>query len=90
MMDIKELLGIDFDDKGLPETIDSVTDNFIEMEAVHDAIGRAIFKDCGLLEGGQVDANEMIKDIAFNDDRTMQMLMYYASKNDAFMDRLKN
>ena len=88
-MDIKDLLGIDFDDKGLRETIDSVTDNFVEQEAVHQYIGMAILKDCGLFGDEKVDANKVIKDIVCNDDRTMNMLMFYASRHNWFMERLE-
>lgn len=87
-MEIKDLLGIDFDDMGLAETIDSVTENQTQMEAVHDAIGRAIFKDGGLLEGGEHLSGQMMIDIAFDDERTMNMLCHYASHCEAFMERL--
>ena len=86
---IKDLLGIDFDDKGLAETIDSVTLTFNEMEAVHDAIGRAIFLDGGLLDDERTfNVLEVIKDVVCNDDRVMNMLCYYASRSEEFMKRL--
>jgi len=88
MNTIKELLGIDFDDKGLAETIDSVTVHQMEMEVIHDAIGRAIFKDGGLLEDGEHLSSQMIKEIAFDDDQVMKLLCWYASRSESFMERL--
>ncbi len=88
MNTIKELLGIDFDDKGLAETIDSVTESVIEMERVHEVIGKAIFKDGGLLEHGECLSNMMIKEIAFDSDEVMNMLEHYASRSESFMERL--
>lgn len=92
MLTVTDLLGIDVDNKGLAETIESVTNSVIEMQAVHDAIGRAIFLDGGLLEaiGGIKDPHEFIADIAFNSARVMNMLCYSAQNNEAFMKRLNN
>ncbi len=86
---IKDLLGIDFEDKGLAETIDSVTKNQCEMEAVQDAIGRAIFLDGGLLETGTCDSKLMIEQIAYDSDRVMKILCDCASNTESFMSRLK-
>lgn len=85
---IKEQLGIDFDDMGLIETIDNVTKNEFEMRAVQQYIGMAIFKDGGLLEEGECYPNEMIKQIAYDDDEVMNMLTFYASRCEHFMERL--
>jgi hypothetical protein len=87
---IKELLGIDFEDKGLAETIDSVTKNQCEMESVQDAVGRAIFLDGGLLEAAicNCDSKLMIEQVAYDSDRVMNMLCYYASNTESFMERL--
>ena len=75
---IKDLLGIDFDDKGLAETIDSVTNGVHEQKAVHSAIGVALFLDGGLLEYGACDSSEYIKCVADDSDEVMNMLWYYA------------
>jgi hypothetical protein len=60
------------------------------MDRVHEAIGKAIFKDGGLLEsdGVPVYSDELIKDIVWNDDEIMLMLEFYASKSIKFMERL--
>ena len=89
VLTITDLLGIDFDDKGLAETIDSVTEALHEMNSVFDAIGRAIFFDGALLEDDELNPNEFMKKIAFGDERVMKMLCYYASRSDEFMNRLK-
>ena len=88
---IKDLIGIDFDDKGLAETIDSVTNGLHEQRAVQAAIGHAIFLDGGLLEEdcNYLNPLESIKSIAFDSDEVMNMICYYASRLDWFMDRLK-
>ena len=87
---IKDLLGIDFDDKGLAETIDSVTFGLHEQRAVQAAVGHAIFFDGGLLEESSVcRPNRVIKDIAFDSEEVMNMLCYYASRHAWFLDRLK-
>ena len=86
---IKDLLGIDIEDMGLAEAIDNVTTSSVQMNRVHEAIGKAIFKDGGLLEGGlKVHSDEIIKDIVWNDNEIMLMLEFYASKSEKFMERL--
>ena len=87
---IKDLLGIDFDDKGLAETIDSVTNNQIEMGAIQSSIGIAIFEDGGLLEDDLLNPNDLIKKVAWENDKVMNMICYYASKTDSFMERLSD
>ena len=91
VLTIKDLLGIDVDNNGLAETIENVTSNVLEMEAVHDAIGRAIFLDGAMLEDGIgiLNPQEVIADIAFSNKRVMQMLCHYASNTESFMSRLK-
>jgi len=86
---IKDLLGIDFDDKGLAETIDSVTNGEHEQKAVQGAIGMAIFLDGGLLETNWINPNCVIKNVAFDSEEVMNMLCYYASRHEWFLDRLK-
>ncbi len=85
---IKELLGIDFDDEGLAETIDSVTSNEYQRNAIHDAIGRALFIDGGILEDDLTNPNDIVKRVAFYSDEVMNMLCYYASNTPSFMERL--
>ena len=86
---IKDLLGIDIEDMGLAEAIDNVTTSSAQMHRVHEAIGKAIFKDGGLLEGGlKVHSDEIIKDIVWNDYEIMLMLEFYASNSIKFMERL--
>jgi hypothetical protein len=85
---VRDLLGIDMDDMGLDEAIDNVTDSFAQMNAVRDAIGRAIFIDGGLLEDGEHFSKNMIKDIAWNSERVMNMLEHYARQSPKFMERL--
>jgi len=85
---IKELLGIDFDDMGLAETIDSVTEDLAEMRFIHELIGRAIFKDGGLLEDESVNPRKEINNIAFDDKDVMDWLEHYAARCESFMERL--
>ena len=87
---IKQLLGIDFEDKGLAETIDSVTNGEHEQKAVQSAIGQAIFLDGGLLEAGECNSKMIIEQIAYDSDEVMNMLCYYASRLEWFLDRLKD
>jgi hypothetical protein len=86
---IKGLLSTDFKYKGIAETIDSVTKNQCEMEAVQDAIGRAIFLDGGMLEEGNCNSKNMIEIIALDSDRVMKILCDCASNTESFMSRLK-
>ncbi len=86
---IKDLLGIDFEDKGLAETIDSVTNGEHEQKAVQGAIGIAIFLDGGLLETGACYSKMVIEQVAYDSDEVMNMLCYYASRHEWFLDRLK-
>ena len=73
---IKDLLGIDFDDKGLAETIDSVTFGLHEQRAVQAAVGHAIFLDGGLLSEGMVNPNKIITDVSLEGEEVMNMLCY--------------
>lgn len=86
---IKDLLGIDFDDKGLAETIDSVTTSVGSRALIHELIGKAIFNDGGLLEDEELNPNKLIKDISFDDSEVMKALCYYAANTESFMSRLK-
>lgn len=87
MNTIREQLGIDFDDMGLAEAIDNVTDQ-IQNDRIWDAIGIAIRDDGGMFEDSDVTPKELLKNIAFNDDKVMQMLELYASRSEEFMGRL--
>ena len=90
VLTITDLLGIDVDNNGLADTIESVTSNVCEMEMIHDAIGRAIFLDGGMLEESRaINTHDWIADIAFADERVMTMLCYYARNTESFMNRLK-
>lgn len=88
MNTIKEQLGIDFDDKGLAETIESVTNDY-QRHAVYSAMGRAVLDNLWLSSDITLYMpRELFKDIAFHSDEVMDMLSYYASKSDEFMERL--
>jgi len=95
MNTVKDQLGIDFDDLGLAEAIDNVTDNQIQMDRVYEAIGKAIGKDGGLLEDGgdndyKIKACEAIKDIAWESEEVMDMLEHYARQSTKFMERVES
>ena len=85
---VKEQLGIDMDDKGLAETIDSITGTPMEQSYIHEMIGVLIFMDGGLLENDLVNPNKLIKKMVWDDEEIMGRMGYYASRSNSFMDRL--
>ena len=86
---IKDLLGIDFDDKGLAETIDSVTKNDCERFHIHELIGVALFHDGGILEDEATNPNGIMKRVSFYCDDVMSALCLYAASTPSFIERLK-